>query len=490
MRPIFYEMRKTATNWKFVLIVGLLVLFTALIIYSSARPVTAGGGFVNDNSAVFYNNGTYYADSYVYNGYGAPVKNANVGVSLVSFGAIGTSTTIKNWTLTSGSNGFANFTFPESTAPQNSSKTISYTLMFNISSPGASQFGSSYSVASLPNAYNQQKSQYFLSSVVNKNNPYIPNLMIQYLSYNHSMSPPVSLYYYYPGNLGYPVFSAINSSWVNAGNYSSFTSIIVQPNFNANQSYVDVALTYRGSNLTIGSTLVQYTSPSASIFENAYFSGVSTLAVFMMSIGGVVGGYVAFGKDKATGVLDNVLARPIKRSNIILSRYAASGSIVVIMSLVLGAVDYFIIALLYGIYLPLGFLLAISGGLAVTSLAFLGLTFLFSNITRSTGTIIALSILLLVFYIFAWQLVELILPLSFGLFPGSREFASMELVLSYLSPYNFSSLAYSLTNSSYSGGFGVSYLSVGLNWVTLTIYGALWILVPIGLAHYLYKNRD
>lgn len=488
MRPIFYEMRKTVTNWKFILVVVLLVLFTSLIVYSSVRPQPTGSVY-NLDQAAFYSNGNYYTDSIVFNGFGAPQNNAYLQISLMQFSINGSRNYIESWSATTDKGGYGNITIPGSIVT-NPNKGA-YVINTNLTVGGALQLTSTIPLTNYAQYNQSTTSRYFINPVTNKNNPYVPNILVQYLSLNGTASPKVDLYYYASSAGSIPFYTnTINSSFVKIGSYSNFNSLLLTPQFNASSSEAMVALTFPGNNTIVDNQYFYYSSPQTNTFENSYFSGVSLFAIFFMSIAGVIGGYVSFGKDRATGVLENVLARPIKRSNIILSRYIASATVMTAMSFILAVVDYAMVALFYGVYLPTSFLLVIGFGLTVTSLAFLGLTFLFSNLTKSTGTLIGFSILILVFFIFAWSIITLIIPLSLGLYPGSSAFNSFELLLSYFSPYNFSTLAYSLINPSYPGTFGSNLTKAGLNWYSLITYGVLWVFIPIFLAFLLYRSRD
>lgn len=499
MRPIFYEMKKTATNWKIIVVVGVLVLFTVLLFYSSINSSNSAGSYVYESSALFQDNGTYYLDTFVYNGYGAPAKDIPLEITLgLTNYTEKTTSHLKIWDTSSNAAGYANITFPSSLTP-----TVQYTSSYylSVNTSGGYFYSGSYisfngnsSSSSNGGQYPNSGVSYSIQTVANSRNQYVNNIMIQYLSYSGNRSQPINLYYYYPNVTTYYLpTQSINSSFVKVGTYSNFNSLIIKPQLDGSRSYVMVAITYSGSNQILSFITMNYEKPDAATFENIYFSGPATISIFMLSIAGVVGGYVAFGKDRVTGVLDNVLARPIRRSNIILSRYTASASIIVTMSFAVGVIDYLLISFQYGILLPVEFLLMVGGGLAVTSIAFLGLTFLFSNLTKSSGNLIAVSILLLVFYIFAWQILQYLIPLA--LYHGFDYALTvrLELLFSMLSPLNFSNLTYymlSPANYSFSPIATVTFNSVGLNWYSLGIYGALWILLPILGAFYLYRTRD
>ncbi len=493
MRPIFYEMKKTVMNWKFITVVAILVLFTVLLFYNSITPRSQAGQYVSDSNAIFQENNTYHFDNFIFNGFGKPVANVQVLITLENGN---TYQNIETWKTATNEAGYANISFPYSLAPGSSSIPYpSYTFMVNVSAgQDRSPFYLNFVGGNITNSNPVgPEESYSMVQMTNPENLYVPNFMIQYMSYSGNKSPPINLYYYYPNAQEYYSGSTINSSYVKIGTYSGFNTLLIKPHLRSDSTNVIIAITQNGSYIIMDSVSMQYISPTSQTFENIYFTGIAPIAIFMMSIAGVVGGYVSFGKDRATGVLDNVLARPIKRSNIIVSRYTASGSIIVIMSFIVGFVDYLLVSYQYGVLLPADFVLIIGGGLAVTSMAFLSLTFLFSNMTKSTGTLMAVSILILVFYIFAWQVLQGILPYALHLSFSSHAFIQLQLILNMLSPLNFSSLTYSLLTAgiSESGTIAaITFESVGLNWTSLGIYGFLWIFLPITGAFFMYRNRD
>lgn len=491
MRPILYEMKKTATNWKQITVVAVLVLFTVLLFYSSINSNSSAGDYAYESSALFQKNGTYYLDNYVFNGFGSPLKNSAVQITLEKHG-YAIESTLKSWNVNSNDAGYANITFPYSIAPAVSG-LASYLLMVNVSS--ATSFQSSFlsfDGAKNNSLYPASGIAYSLQSVANSRNQYVNNILIQYFSFSGNRSQPLDVYYYYPSGVANFVNSqSINSSFVKAGTYSGFSTLIIKPNFSPDYTSVVVAITYGGSQHILSYIQMGYNAPTVSTFENVYFSGVAMLSIFMISIAGVVGGYVAFGKDRVTGVLDNVLARPIRRSNIIMSRYTASASIILGMSFLVGALDYLLVSYQYGIFLPLEFLILIGGGLAVTAIAFLGLTFLVSNLTRSSGNLIAASIILLIFYVFVWQIIQIIVPLHLTHGLTTLLTVRLEFIFNLLSPLNFSNLLYMmLSRPTQYAEFSPTFNQVGLNWYTLGIYGFLWIIIPIAVAFHMYRTRD
>ncbi|MGI0156437.1 MAG: ABC transporter permease subunit, partial [Thermoplasmata archaeon] len=163
-----------------------------------------------------------------------------------------------------------------------------------------------------------------------------------------------------------------------------------------------------------GSTYVS-SAPGASILSS--FTGAAS---FFLPLTALVATYWTYARTRLSGALEPILARPVTRRGIFLSRYAAVALALVVAVLA----EVWILDAgasgLVGEPIPAPLLVALVGGSLVAALGFAGILFLGAHVVRSVGGFLALGIGLLLALWFFWSTVLLLL-----LFAASSSLSSV-----------------------------------------------------------------
>ena len=235
--------------------------------------------------------------------------------------------------------------------------------------------------------------------------------------------------------------------------------------------------------------LFQLRQPPQPIMESniasSFFSTILGLVIPLMAI---IGSYSSYGKDRLTGVLESVLARPVTRRGLAMSRFfstvaaftIASAAAVGVVDLVLNSVG--------GSFLDQSYVLAIIAGLVVEVAAFTGLIFLLSHLLKSTGALLGISIVLFIVLDFLWSLIIFLVTLALGGTGGSFVALQATFYSYYANPAQFLNLinAYVFQSSN----TAVQASSLGVTLPAIVLDGLLWTTVPFILFLYLAVKRD
>lgn len=218
---------------------------------------------------------------------------------------------------------------------------------------------------------------------------------------------------------------------------------------------------------------------------------------FFVPILGIQTGYATYARDRATGVLESILVRPISRSRLILSRYLA---VVVASAAAIACALLFLDALNLletGYALPADQLVGLYGALLAEAVSFAGVLFLIAHLLRSPGAILGSAVVVFVLIDVVWFFLLFflgIIPLFTAGSSGVKTEAMTRIVeLEYSDPAGLPFLALVEVQGGFFGGFirppgGLA--SVGLTPAGLILAGLFWSLLPFLLAFVLARKRD
>jgi ABC-type transport system involved in multi-copper enzyme maturation permease subunit len=204
----------------------------------------------------------------------------------------------------------------------------------------------------------------------------------------------------------------------------------------------------------------------------------------------IIGSYNSYGKDRISGVLESVLAQPISRRGLSISRFTSSfAGMAIAISISMGVVE----AIVY-YYTRSTFnstiLLASMGAYFVELGAFIGLMMLLSRVIKSSGLLIGIGIvwLFLVFDLFWNMLIQAAAAIT-GAGNGTGYFA-YAIASDFLNPAQFVQLVVAYLTS-YSNWFGfISPAQYGITIPSLVVTGILWVALPLAGFLYLATKRD
>ena len=217
-----------------------------------------------------------------------------------------------------------------------------------------------------------------------------------------------------------------------------------------------------------------------------FFSGVLGFFIPLMAI---IGSYSSYGKDRLSGVLESVLARPVTRLGLSMSRFLSTVLAFTLAAAAAVGVADLLLSSIGGSSLDQSYVLAIIAGLAVEATAFTGLIFLLSHLLKSTGALLGISIGLFVVLDFFWSLIIYLLTLLLGGTSGSAVALEATFLSYYANPAQFIALinVYILQSSS---GVLLQPSSYGVTLPAIILDGILWAVAPFLAFLYLAVKRD
>ncbi|MGC8547034.1 MAG: ABC transporter permease subunit [Thermoplasmata archaeon] len=489
MKPIVYEIRRTLTS-KFVIIMMIAIVgLSALLAYETAststsvgissQPSVSFGYFINGNNLTMV--------AYAHDSYGNPVSRVNV-----YYQYNGT-----EYIAVSSSNGYANSTFPVVKAPQILIETnYSYRQFGNrITSPSAQymvNFSSYYSGLQI------------IPDIVNPSNTSNLGFMVMYIGQNGTPSPPITIIV-----KATDISSKISdtSNFTYYYNMSSISIAKIYPTIssdNRNMSFLVSAEAANGMPLMLNTGIGKftpfidlfklsiYTPITQSRLQNLVFSGAASILGLFIPILAIFVGYLTYGKDRTSGVLESVLKRPVTRGELITTRFISNALAI----LIAGSLAMIITDIIYNHYLhmyfSLLFLIDLIWTYLVEGVAFLALVYLISHVVKSQGALLGAAIGIFVVMDLFWGIIPIAVISALGISSTSSSYVTVNILFDYVSPAGYSNLVQSLITGKLGsfGGISINPSTYGITDLALAISGFLWMMVPFALAYILARYRD
>jgi hypothetical protein len=205
--------------------------------------------------------------------------------------------------------------------------------------------------------------------------------------------------------------------------------------------------------------------------------------------------YWSYARPRLSGTLEPVLARPVTRRGLFLTRYAA-------LTVALGAASIGeVVVLDAGLSailrepLPAGFLAPLVGGILVSALGFAGVVLLLAHLFRSTGPVLGIGVALLIVFSLFWGEIVAIVALSGGLDLSSSAFGALSLRALLAAPPQYPTVVTGLLSgpSGYfdpGGLFPNEYAAFGITGPVVAVCGTLWVLLPFLGTYWRVVTRD
>jgi ABC-type transport system involved in multi-copper enzyme maturation permease subunit len=236
------------------------------------------------------------------------------------------------------------------------------------------------------------------------------------------------------------------------------------------------------------------TSAQGSQIARTFFATDFGLFIPLLAI---VATYNTYGKDRVTGVLESVLAQPVTRKGLSLSRYLstfAAMSTAIVVSV--AVVDLIAQRFTHSFVSP-SIVIWSTGALLVELAAFIGIAMLLSHLVKSSGTLIGLSVGLFLVIDFFQGLIFTIISTILQISRGSVAYYQISVALDFLNPAQFISLVETyITNLvGFVGVIAPQNISItpqdyGITIPTIVLTGALWVSIPLVCFLYLSTRRD
>lgn len=481
MRDFLYDLRRTFTG-KFTIVA---IVFIILVSVGVGYLFTAGSGSggtpsIQTMGSYHYDNktDTYNVSVFAFNQYGQPTNSLTIYTER--------NNTYQNGTTNS--YGFYNFSYHSTNTTQFlefSARPIS-TLV---------GFANNMYMTSNPKL---QFNQIFISEVTRPGTTNQQELLLFYSSANGSAAPPLYVYYsIYNATSGNPPPTKINNmtKFSTIGNFY-YTTLFINPPQRSAREALEVAI-FNSTNSSA--------KPLTSISPYEPMSAIATLglATSSFAIYGEIFGlfipvlaslsaYFYFGKDKASGVLESVITRPVTKGRIIMSRYIANvGSMLVAFAV--GAVIFeLFLHRGTGSYLPVNYLALLIWTYLVEIAAFTGLIYLISQFLRSQGAILGVAIGIFMVFGFFWStaISPLLLLYVFHVQAGTNLYTHYSIILDAISPSGYTSLVTFLLASTNVFGITVNTTTFGVTKISVAIIGIVWVIIPILLGFVFGRKKD
>ncbi len=490
MRPIAYEIRRTLTSKFVILMIVAIVGLSSLLAYESAASYNSPPFASNRPSVTvgyYVSSGDLNVVTYSHDINGGPYSGLKLNVSFQNVFHSGQSD----------SQGFANFSFAYTPglAPEAITYNYTYSLFGLRASPASSQ------IYVIPGV---NYSGYLLSpGIVSPTNASNLGFLVMYVGNNGASAPQTGIFVgEYPKSSSLVSSADIYSNHTAAYNFSGFVVKAVFPALNHDQYNRTFAVALRSDtgtflnptnpNAAYLGRLSTYTPVTEKILQTLVLSGIGSILGLLIPILGIFAGYLTYGKDKTTGVLESVMKRPVTRGGLVTSRFLANSvSIVasIIISMVIGdaIINYY-----FHMHLTLYFSLFFIWTYVVEGLAFLALVYMFTHMVKSQGALLGISIFLFVLMDLFWSVIPVIVMLVFSIGAGNPLYLPLSLGFDYASPSGYSNLInFFFTNSIGSlGSISANPATYGVTEATLLLSGAIWIAVPFLIAFVLARRSD
>ncbi|AEE94609.1 conserved hypothetical protein [Acidianus hospitalis W1] len=177
--------------------------------------------------------------------------------------------------------------------------------------------------------------------------------------------------------------------------------------------------------------------------------------------------YISFSRPRSIGEMEFILARPITKRKIFISRFFSNALIAVLSSILIVLAPAITFNAIAGLHIPLQVIFLLVLIPMSLLLTYLSVTYMYSSIIKSSGTVQGLGMFTLLF-------LEVILPFI-GIFTSTYETLKQ-----YITPASISYYIYSLIE-----GCNVR-INVGIE-ITSTL---LWIIIPAIISYLEFKIRD
>jgi ABC-2 type transport system permease protein len=482
IRPFLYDMKRTLTS-KSVLIITAIILLISLTIIPLATPRTTNFSSSAGPSVLYYSDGgAFHFLVFSEDQYGNPISESGISLTLFNGYPSNFNQTVQVPTNSSGM-GSAAITAPAS----------NYELRVMVIS-GGGQTSYTSSISNNPSG-TVATVQGLFTTVTDRSDSSKRDLQVIYAG-PHGVAPTSYSIYYLAAAPPFGFSTRFNESQMTFfQNLTSYHQVFDLTFLNGSfkGKAIFFSLFQNGNGTALETAEFNYEElrpqqfvPSATSVASVFFAGILSFFVPLVAI---IGSYSSYGKDHITGVLESVLARPVTRRSLAISRFLSTLLAICIATIgSVGIVDL-ILSSLTGSALSGDYLLAIISGLLVEIAAFTGLVFLFSHLLKSTGSLLGLSIGLFIFLDFFWNLVIFLLAAALGGTQGSAVYLQATVVSYYANPAQFLNLVNVFVFQS-TNGLVIQASNYGLTLPALVFVGIVWSVVPFLVFLILAVKRD
>ena len=488
-RGFFFDFRKTVTG-KFSIAMIIVIILVSVVVGLAFGSISGTSSNNSLNSNGYYENGSLHIVVLATDQYGNAISSLPISVGYNG----------SYFNGTSDSHGYFNASIPvtlnQTLVQEYGFEYFQYnysssTANFGFAAPGTvSYYNSTNSKISFINA-----DMINVWSVAQKSSNTNRSIAIFYVGPDGSKAPTMTLYANpvannVPIQVPAPGSSISTKGLIDLGTYSNFSYIVIPANVGAHNGTGTFELYLVNSTGTIyqSTVLRLYTNVSTSQVTNVFIAVISELFAFLIPLLAIFSAYLYYAKDKTNGTMESILSRPVTRGRLITSRFL-SNVVVSAIALAAGIAAIDILSSRYtGVFLPEYQVLDIIWAYFVIATAFIGLVYLISQLTKSTGLVLGISIVFYIVLVLFWSILSsLLLPFALGLVPGTVPYSHAYIIINSFSPIGYANLVTTYLEGSIAG---IAFSTVGVSFVEIMVVGIVWLVVPFGMAFTLARNRD
>ncbi len=478
-----YDFRRTMRSRSVIISMVVMVLLSLalvpLIKLATSQTFASSGG----TAVVGYSSGTEYRFlAYSYNTYGQPVIGTQVNLTVTdsggthNLGAVTNSSGLASWTLAAGQ--------PDTP------------VTYNLRVGGEAEGGGTLPPGLRPGEVFVVGGQ-TLAAVVDPADSSRRMALFMYEGPNGTLPTAYGVYYNFSALAG-PGGVPEKSKMTFLGSPTAVVSVFGLPEIPLNATSVTIAAFASDGSLVTASeySTASIGGPAAPPTPEAAFTSFSsTILALVVPLMAILVAYNSYGKDRATGVLESVLARPVTWRSLGVSRYLAFViSISVALLVTMGVMELISLSLL-GKAASATFAVSSVASLMVEAAAFIGIVMLLAQVVKSQGNMLLVAAGLWILLDFFWSVLTVLAASVTGVQVGSGNFLGLTIQSSFFNPAQFYTLVGDYLNgisvsTSAGGSIPISPATYGITPYTLAITAAFWVLAPLGVFLRLVSTRD
>ncbi len=477
LNQFLYDFKRSTKSKTVLIILGLIMLASLAIL-----PLTSISIQPQFGSGIFFSyykkDSSYEILLFLHDAFGDPLKNYQINLD-VSEVIGGTTNFISSYKLTTDSSGYARISLdlkPNSTYSVEINSFISEGLEPRSFTISTSTNGETFKVRPVMDPSNS--SRY--------------NLLVFYVGLGGEKP---NNYKVYIDPLG-PEAGGIKETFL--GELNDYAKVFKLDPSLFNVPQFPARITIKDTNDMVISTLITPVIVEAPLIpitvNQIVFLFISGILVTFIPLMVILAAYNLYGKDKITGVLDFIISMPITRTILGLSRYLSIISTVVLAIGISLALADLLLYYRIGETFSLEYWFIALIGLTVAASALLGIILSLSNVLRSTGALLGVSIVIWLIFVLLWDLITFLVALAFNIQVSSRDFITLSVTLSYFNPVKYFELLYTYMTNSYFVGFGPESISIPIAELvdlrSLIIAGIAWVVMPFLTFIFLLRTRD
>lgn len=527
--PFFYDAKRTLTSKAVLASMAVLILLSILSFPSFIGNATQGGPSTNQVFA-YYDTSGYHFLALSWNTFGQPMGGTrfDINVSIPGSG-------IPSGIGVTGPNGTARVTIA---VPDSSGYTIGVKVTEangTITSDGLyAPLGGGVSPGQTVPVFRETRSAPASTPTVvgDLSNTSARDILVAWVGPNGTVPTGYHVYSDYvnngqgqpceagafvsvcPATAGGPeTLSELNGSNAQLlGTMDTYVQVFHAPALNegalnASSSDIAVGLAYPSGASVPGSayllpTTQVYPSVSTALKSSqdnqvavSFFDDIFGLVIPLLA---VVTTHNTYGKDRVSGVLESVLVQPVTRRELSLSRYLSSFTGMAVAVVASAAVLDLVAEHFSQSFVEPSIIISSTVALLAELAVFIGIMMMLSQLVKSSGTLIGLGVGIFFVIDFFQGLLDQVITSGLGLTVGSAGFFRMMIGLEFANPAQLVSLVNTYLTGIYrmaflgvtTGSFPVTPSALGITLITVSLDGAMWVLVPFCVFLYLAVRRD